>query len=66
VDLKGLQVLIDVIAKSEAPMKFHFQVADRDTSFTYDVQGIDSLRFGLFDKRQFEVMNENEHIWWYD
>lgn len=63
---KGPQVLIDVIPKTSPIMKFKVHMADRDTTFNYNVQNVDSLRFGLFANNSFMISNEDEHVWFYD
>lgn len=63
---EGPQVLIDVIPKTSPVMKFKVHMADRDTAFNYNVQDIDSLRFGLFANNSFMISNEDQHVWFYD
>ena len=63
---EGPQVLVDVIPKTSPIMKFKIHIADRDTTFSYNVQNIDSLRFGLFANNSFMISNEDEHVWFYD
>ena len=63
---EGPQVLVDVISKTSPMMKFKIRIAGRDTTFSYNVQNIDSLRFGFFANNSFMISNENQHVWFYD
>jgi hypothetical protein len=63
---EGPQILVDVISKTSPIMKFQVQIAGRDTTFSYNVQNIDSLRFGLFANNSFMISNEDQHVWFYD
>jgi hypothetical protein len=56
---EGPQVLIDVIPKTCPMIKFKVRIAERDTTFSYNVQNVDSLRFGLFANNSFMISNED-------
>jgi hypothetical protein len=63
---EGPQTLIDVIPKISPIIKFKVHIAERDTTFSYNVQNIDSLRFGLFANNSFLISNEDQDVWFYD
>jgi hypothetical protein len=63
---EGPQILINVIPKTSPIMKFKIHMVDRDTTFSINVQYIDSLRFGLFANNNFMISNEDQHVWFYD
>jgi hypothetical protein len=63
---EGPQILVDVIPKTSPVMKFNLHMAGSDTTFSYNVQNVDSLRFGLFANNSFMISNEDQHVWFYD
>jgi len=63
---EGPQQLLDVIPKNSSPMKFELRIAERDTTFTYDLRDVDSLRFGLYANNNLMISNETQHVWFYD
>ena len=63
---EGPQILIDVIPKISPVMKFKIHIAERDTTVSYNVQDLDSLRFGLFANNRFMISSGDQHVWFYD
>ena len=60
------QILIDVIPKISPIINFRLHIGERDTTFSYNIQNIDSVRFGLFANNNFMISNEDQHVWFYD
>ncbi|HUR30250.1 MAG TPA: hypothetical protein VMZ69_02395 [Saprospiraceae bacterium] len=63
---EGPQQLIDIIPKTDSKIKIQLLIADRDTTFMYDLKDVDSLRFGLYANKSFMISNQDQGVWFYD